>query len=203
MGLFKIIGDIGKTTLMGAAMAAAAEGIAYEEKKKLEDAELKEKKELAKEALKEKRKLEYAMELEKLKHKHALELLKAKEEISKDFSSGKNKEHSNGREYEIFCGNLLKEAGWDVKMTNESNDQGVDLIASIENFKVCIQCKRYSSPVGNKGVQEIIAGTLFYEGTHSVVVSSAGFTKSAMKLAKKAGVILLSDEDLEDLEDFI
>ena len=51
MGLFKIIGDIGKTTLMGAGLAMVAEATAYEEKKKLEDAELKEKKVLAKEAL--------------------------------------------------------------------------------------------------------------------------------------------------------
>ena len=200
MGLFK---ELGKFAILAVGAPMVAEAIAHEEKMKVKNEDLKNKKELAKEALKEKRKLDYAIELEKLKHKHALELLKVKEEISRDFSSGKNKEHSNGREYEIFCGNLLQEAGWNVKITNESNDQGVDLIASIENIKVCIQCKRYSNPVGNKGVQEIIAGTLFYEGTHSVVVSSSGFTKSAMKLAKKAGVILLSDDELEDLEDFI
>ena len=51
MGLFKIIGDIGKTTLMGGGLAMVAEATAYEEKKKLEDAELKEKKEIAKERI--------------------------------------------------------------------------------------------------------------------------------------------------------
>ena len=88
-------------------------------------------------------------------------------------------------------------------MTNESNDQGVDLIASIENLKVCIQCKRYTNPVGNKAVQEIIAGQQFYGGTHAVVVSNAGFTKSAQTLASKTGVILISDEELENLEDYL
>ena len=62
MGLFKIIGDIGKTTLMGAGLAMVAEATAYEDKKQLEHAELKAKKELAKEALKEKRKLEVKIE---------------------------------------------------------------------------------------------------------------------------------------------
>ena len=66
-----------------------------------------------------------------------------------------------------------------------------------------IRGKRYSNPVGNKAVQEIIAGTIFYDGTHSVVVSSSGFTKSAIKLAKSAGVILLNDSDLEDLEQYL
>ena len=52
-------------------------------------------------------------------------------------------------------------------------------------------------------VQEIIAGQQFYGGTHAVVVSNAGFTKSAQTLASKTGVILISDEELENLEDFL
>ena len=63
-----------------------------------------------------------------------------------------------GREYEDLCGKILKSKGWLVKHTPASNDQGADLIASRENLKICIQCKRYSAPVGNKAVQEVIAG---------------------------------------------
>lgn len=109
----------------------------------------------------------------------------------------------NGEDYEKFCENLLLESGWNVERTPQTNDQGVDLIALIENYKVCIQCKKYSNPVGNKAVQEIIAGTLFYKGTHSVVVSNAGFTKSAKALAETSNVLLINDSELEELEDFI
>ena len=45
--------------------------------------------------------------------------------------------------------------------------------------------------------------TVFYGDTHSVVVSNAGFTKSAKELAEAAGVILISDMQLENLEDFL
>ena len=65
------------------------------------------------------------------------------------------------------------------------------------------QFKRYSNPLGNKAVQEIYAGKAFYNGTHAIVVSNAGFTKSAETLAKKTGVILISDIELEKLEDYI
>ncbi len=112
-------------------------------------------------------------------------------------------EDMNGEDYEKFCENLLLESGWNVERTPQTNDQGVDLIALIENYKVCIQCKKYSNPVGNKAVQEIIAGTLFYKGTHSVVVSNAGFTKSAKALAETSNVLLINDSELEELEDFI
>ena len=112
-------------------------------------------------------------------------------------------EDMSGEDYEIYCGRILQEAGWNVEQTQASNDQGVDLIAQIENLKVCIQCKRYSNPVGNKAVQEVIAGKAFYNGTHTVVVSNAGFTKAAKNLAESADVLLISDTDLEDLETMV
>lgn len=112
-------------------------------------------------------------------------------------------EDMSGADYEISCGQLLQEAGWNLEQTQASNDQGVDLIAQIEDLKVCIQCKRYSNPVGNKAVQEVIAGKAFYNGTHAVVVSNAGFTKAAKSLAESADVILISDTELEDLETMV
>jgi len=93
-------------------------------------------------------------------------------------------ESMSGIDYEDYCARILQEAGWEVEATVASGDQGVDLIAMIEDIRVCIQCKRYSKPVGNKAVQEIVAGMTHWNGTHAVVVSNAGFTKAAQKLAK-------------------
>ena len=112
-------------------------------------------------------------------------------------------EDMSGEDYEVYCGNILLKEGWNIEQTSKTNDQGVDLIGSISDLKICIQCKRYSNPVGNKAVQEIIAGKQFYGGTHAVVVSNAGFTKSAETLAKKTKVVLISDIELGNLEDYI
>ena len=105
--------------------------------------------------------------------------------------------------YEDYCQTILLQAGWEVRHTKASGDQVVDLIAEIEDIMVCIQCKRYSKPVGNKAVQEVLAGKAFYGGTHAVVASNAGFTKAAKSLAKSADVILISDTELEDLETMV
>jgi len=113
------------------------------------------------------------------------------------------KENMSGDEYEKYCKYILKQRGGIVELAPKSGDQGVDLIATKEYLKVCIQCKRYSKPVGNKAIQEIFTGKQFYSGSHGVLVSNAGFTKSAKSLASKTGIILLSDENLMNLESFL
>lgn len=105
----------------------------------------------------------------------------------------------SGLDYEEFCEKVLRQSGWAVKRTSTTGDQGVDLIATIDDFRVCIQCKRYSKPVGNKAVQEVVAGMIHWNGTHSVVVSNAGFTDAAKKLADSASVILIGEAELPNL----
>ena len=109
----------------------------------------------------------------------------------------------DGVEYEQYCKSVLEEAGWEVEDTPVSGDQGVDLIASIEDLRVCIQCKCFTKPVGNKAVQEVAAGMIHWNGTHAVVVGKSGFTKSAQNLAESTKVILISDIELENLEDLV
>ena len=98
---------------------------------------------------------------------------------------------------------ILKENGWKVKETPITGDQGVDLIASIDNLRICIQCKNHKKAVGNNAVQEISAGKLFWKGTHAIIVSKSGFTKSAHQLAKSNKVELINEYQLKDLEKFI
>ena len=57
--------------------------------------------------------------------------------------------------------------------------------------------------IGNKAVQEISAGKLFWKGTHAMIVSKSGFTKSAHQLAKSNKVELINEFQLKDLEKFI
>ena len=86
---------------------------------------------------------------------------------------------------------------------SNTGDQGVDLIASINDLRICIQCKDHERSIGNKAVQEISAGKLFWKGTHAILVSRSGFTKSAQKLAKSNKVRLINEFQLKDLEKFI
>lgn len=103
---------------------------------------------------------------------------------------------ANGIDYEIFCEGILSRSGWRVVRTPATGDQGVDLIATKNQIRACIQCKYYSKPVGNSAVQEVLAGKMFWEGSMAVVVSSAGYTRSARQLAEASSVVLLHHDDL-------
>lgn len=107
------------------------------------------------------------------------------------------------KEYEVMCADILKNAGWDANITKASGDQGVDVVAEKNGKKIVFQCKRYSYPVGNKAVQEALAGKSFYGADVAVVVSNQIFTSSAKELAQSTGVLLLHHEMLSDLDSMI
>jgi HJR/Mrr/RecB family endonuclease len=105
-----------------------------------------------------------------------------------------------GLEYEQYCKQILENLSWSVLETPASGDQGVDLIAiHPSGLRVCIQCKYASNPVGNGAVQEVVAGKAHYSGTHAVVVSHSGFTRSATDLARSNNVTLIGTDELQNL----
>src|ERR1035438_4284004 len=88
-----------------------------------------------------------------------------------------------GAEFEVFCANQLQSCGWAVRVTPLCRDQGVDVIAEKNGLLVALQCKLYSSPVGNKAVQEIAAGRVYQQAHHGAVVTNGTYTASAEQLA--------------------
>lgn len=104
-----------------------------------------------------------------------------------------------GFEYEVFCKTKLEEIGWGIVVTKKTGDQGVDLIATKKKRKVAIQCKKYSSPVGNKAVQEVVAGKLYYNLDSAVVITNRSFTKSAEQLAKANAVQLIHHNEIDKI----
>jgi len=99
-------------------------------------------------------------------------------------------------EFEHYCSDILKTNGWQARVTLASGDQGVDIIAKYDNVNVVFQCKKYTSPIGNKAVQEIIAGKKFVQADIAAVVSNSRYTSSAKQLANVTGVHLLHYSEL-------
>ena len=102
-------------------------------------------------------------------------------------------------QYEHFCAAKLRRVGWDARVTTATGDQGVDIIAEALGKRMVVQCKLYSSPVGNGAVQEVIAGRQFQKANFALVVSNADFTPSARQLAQSAVVGLLHHDQLAEL----
>lgn len=102
-------------------------------------------------------------------------------------------------DYEVLCADILKKFGWDTEVTKAQGDQGVDVVAEKSGKRAVLQCKLYSRPVGNKAVQEVVAGRLHYGADVAAVVSNQPFTPSARELAESSNVILLHHEELDRL----
>lgn len=106
-------------------------------------------------------------------------------------------------EYEHYCADILREQGWEARVTQGSGDQGVDVIAEKNGIKIAVQCKKYSSPVGNKAVQEVTAGKGFYGADYGMVVTNNTYTASAKQLANSQLIFLLHHDDLYSVDELI
>ena len=107
---------------------------------------------------------------------------------------------TTGHQFEYYCAELLKNNGFEqVQVTPGSNDQGVDILAQKDGIKYAIQCKYYSTPLGNTPVQEVNAGKTFYGCHVGVVLTNSTFTPSAKALASSTGVLLWDKNKLYEL----
>ena len=106
----------------------------------------------------------------------------------------------DGHAFEHFCAELLKKNGYtSVTVTPGSGDQGIDIIAFRDGVKYGIQCKCYSSDIGNKAIQEAFSGAKFYDCHVPVVLTNRHFTASAKELSQKTNVLLWDRDRLLQL----
>jgi len=109
-------------------------------------------------------------------------------------------DNMEGHLFERFCAEVLALNGFEkVSVTQGSGDQGIDIIAYKDNAKYGIQCKCYSSDIGNKAVQEVFAGKTYYHCHLGVVLTNRYFTKSAIQLANSNGVVLWNRDKLTEM----
>jgi hypothetical protein len=108
-----------------------------------------------------------------------------------------------GLEFEMFISELFGIMGYISEITKASGDQGIDVIAEKNGVTIGIQAKCYSSAVGNKAVQEAVAGKNHYKLDKVIVITNNTFTESAQKLALSNAVLLWDRSILkEKIEDF-
>ena len=142
----------------------------------------------------------------KTKHKYEIEL-NIPDELLDEIGDVIDKENQKDnftpdmspRDYEIFCASQFKKFGWKAEATVGSGDQGVDVIAKKKGLTLVAQCKKFSKPVPNKAVQEVVAGIKFYRADSGVVIATNGFTKSAEKLAAANNIQLIHHGEIKNL----
>lgn len=111
--------------------------------------------------------------------------------ISENLAEIQAIDHMEGLEFEHWCADLLTKRGYtNVQVTQGSGDQGVDILAQKDGIKYAIQCKCYSSDLGNSPVQEINTGKAIYHCHVGVVMTNRYFTAGAKEAAEATGVLL-------------
>ena len=104
----------------------------------------------------------------------------------------------DGHEFEYYCADILSKNGFrNVTVTPGSNDYGADIVATREGEKWVIQCKRYSTALGNSPVQEVVAAKSYYCADRAAVMTNSTFTGNARSLAEANDVWLVDGEQLE------
>lgn len=103
----------------------------------------------------------------------------------------------NGKEFESWCGSLLEKLQYtNIQLTPAIGDQGADIIATYDGLRYAIQCKHYSSNVGNKPVQEVLSARRIYECDAMMVMTNSHFTPGGKEAARANNVKLIDREGL-------
>lgn len=97
----------------------------------------------------------------------------------------------DGHAFEYWCADVLRKNGFmNVEVTRGSGDQGVDILAQKDGIKYAVQCKCYSSDLGNKPIQEVNAGKAVYHCQIGAVMTNRYFTTGAKQAAEATGTLL-------------
>lgn len=119
------------------------------------------------------------------------------EESQNNYSLENISNNLDGFQFEHLSKNLLLSNGFDkVEVTKASGDYGADVIAYKEEIKYAIQCKKFSSTVGVKAVQEVIGSMSIYKCHVGVVLTNNYFTPQARELADKNNILLWDRDKL-------
>lgn len=106
--------------------------------------------------------------------------------------------------FEQFVADVWDARGWNTRVTRDSADRGVDVIATQRTpfrQKHIIQAKRYSdtNPVGSPEVQQYASLRQQEDADAVIVVTSGRFSKQAESVARDLNVKLVDGNDLYNL----
>lgn len=109
-------------------------------------------------------------------------------------------DNMEGHDFEYFCADILRKNRFaKVEVTQGSGDHGIDILAEKDGISYAIQCKCYSSNVGNAAIQQAHTGKSLYHKDIAVVLTNQYFTQQAINEASALGVKLWDREHLINL----
>ena len=103
------------------------------------------------------------------------------------------------REFEEYIGALFNSLGYNVEVTQYSNDKGIDIIMYKDEVKYGVQCKRYKGTVGSPDIQTFIGALSHANADKGFFVTTGMFSFEAEKMAMQHPIQLVNRIDLAKL----
>ena len=108
-----------------------------------------------------------------------------------------------GYEFENYISTLLTKMGFEVEVTQYSNDGGIDLIATYEkpifSGKYIVQCKKWGTSVGQPEVRDLYGVVMDQRANKGILITTSDFTAQAYEFAKGKNIELINGEVLNTL----
>lgn len=98
------------------------------------------------------------------------------------------------REYEEYVASIFQERGYEVNLTPQSNDWGIDVIAIKGEEKIAVQAKMYghtSRKVNRAVIMQLYGAMAYQDCTKAVLATDGEVLDDAVIVAKKLGIELL------------
>lgn len=109
----------------------------------------------------------------------------------------------DGYQFEDYISILFRKLGFAVKATDYSNDGGIDLVATYEkpifSGTYIIQCKNWSSPVGQPEVRDLYGVVMDQRANKGILITPSDYTQQAYNFAKGKNIELINGSVLKAL----
>lgn len=108
-----------------------------------------------------------------------------------------------GESFEHLVLNLVKKMGFEAEMTKSSGDGGVDIVAfnnqPMMKGKYIIQCKDWSSPVGEPPLRDLYGVLHAERANKGILITTSEFTANARRFADGKPLELIDGNGLAQL----
>jgi len=110
----------------------------------------------------------------------------------------------DGRRFELEVAKILMSKNYNVKHTGSPfGDKGIDMVLSINDRKIIVQCKAFKSYV-SAGIVRELYGTLIHENADEAwLIVTQGFYKGAKDFAHNKPIRLMTIRDLIEMPPII
>jgi HJR/Mrr/RecB family endonuclease len=100
------------------------------------------------------------------------------------------------RGFEVFIAELYKAKGYDVELTQETNDYGRDVIIKTNEGDIFIECKKYNEngePVGREICQKLLGSMQMLKAKKGIVCTTGKFHRNAYEVERMVDNLELMD----------